>query len=103
MLQALVLAAHSIEATAAAATAASPRLLTTWAPVQVRLGDGEAQVSRRGTALQTLPQSLASPVAPVVVHHLPQLSKFPSIQELVSGEDPPIPSVLEKSGSSKWP
>ena len=44
-LPALVLAAHSVEGTA---TSTAPCLLSTGAPVQVRLrGDGEAQVSWR--------------------------------------------------------
>lgn len=65
MLQALVLAAHSIEATAAAT---GPYLLATRAPVQVRLGDGEAQVGSlymAGTLLkwELCPMAWLPPIA----------------------------------------
>lgn len=65
MLQALVLAAHAIEATTAAT---GPHLLATRAPVQVRLRDGETG-KLEGTSLLTwelCPMAWLLPFAPEV-------------------------------------
>lgn len=70
MLQALVLAAHAIEATAAAT---SPHLLATGAPIQVRLRDGETG-KLEGMSLLTwelCPVAWLLPFAPVVSTFLP--------------------------------